>query len=134
MKGVIGKVLCCLAGVVLLAGCDAAFVAGGRTIGFNSGRFVFTDGSRVRVYPFPLPVVQRAAEEVLREMKVENLEKSGGIARSSLKGTVHDDKVSIQIAYVAADQTSVAVLVGMGGTYTAAQLIHERIAEVLRHG
>jgi len=130
MTRIIGKLLCLFVVAPLLAGC--AFVAGGKTVGFTSGRFISMDGSVEKIYPFPIDKVRKATEEALRELKAEEIAKSGGISRSTLKGRVQGDDIRVDIAYVTADRTSVSILVGVAGSYTGSQLIHEKIAEILR--
>ena len=44
---------------------------------------------------------------------------------------IQDDKVVINVEYVAKSDTDVSILVGMGGNNLASQLIHERIAKEL---
>lgn len=113
---------------VLAYGCDASFTVGNRTIGVNSGNFIFTDGSLTTNYNYPFDEAWKACEQTLADMKVTAVEKNLKIASGSMNGIAQDEKLQIHVEYVSKNQTSVSVRVGMSGNNMASRLIHEKIA------
>ena len=113
---------------VLACGCDASFTVANRTIGVNSGNFIFTDGSLTTNYNYPFDEVWKACEQTLVDMKVTAVEKNLKIATGSMNGVAQDEKLQIHVEYVSKNQTSVSVRVGMSGNNMASHLIHEKIA------
>lgn len=118
-----------LLSVILIAGCDASLTVGNRTIGVNSGNFIFTDGSLTTNYNYPFDEVWKACEQTLADMKATAVEKNLKIASGSIRAVAQDEKLQIAVEYVSKDQTSVSVRVGMSGNTIASQLIHEKIAK-----
>ena len=113
---------------VLAYGCDASFTVGNRTIGVNSGNFIFTDGSLTTNYNYPFDEVWKACEQTLADMKATAVEKNSKIASGTMNGVAQDEKLQIHVEYVSKSQTSVSVRVGMAGNNMASQLVHEKIA------
>jgi len=114
---------------VLAYGCDASFTVGNRTIGVNSGNFIFTDGSLTTNYRYPFDEVWKACEQALEDVKATAVEKNLKIASGTMNSVAQDEKLQIHVEYVSKDQTSVSVRVGMTGNNMASQLIHEKIAK-----
>ncbi|MGZ3607723.1 MAG: DUF3568 family protein [Syntrophales bacterium] len=114
---------------ILTAGCDASLTVANRTIGVNSGNFIFTDGSLTTNYKYPFEEVWKACEQTLTEMKATSVEKNLKIASGSMSAVVQEEKLQILVEYVSKSQTSVSVRVGMSGNNMASQLIHEKIAK-----
>jgi hypothetical protein len=133
MKLTVVKGAVFLVAALLLCGCDAAILVGGKTVGFRSGSFVMTNGTVTKVYPYTYEKVVTAGESAIREVKASQMEKSISISETTLKADLHGDKVTIDITYISQEQTSVAVLVGMAGANSTSELIHERIAAYLRN-
>ena len=117
---------------LLLLGCDAAVLVGGRTIGISSGQFVNKDGAVEKLYALPFEEVWPACEKALMDMKASDVEMTRKIAAGSMRAIVRGDKVIVNISYVSEQRTTVAVLVGTAGNNTASELIHEKILEILR--
>jgi hypothetical protein len=113
-----------------LAGC--AVVAGDRTVGFDSGKFIYTDGSLYGNYYYPMDVVWKACQRTLFDMKAEDPTYSRKIAQGTMEGTINDEKVRITVEYVAKNETQVAVRVGTAGSTLASRLLHDRIRENLQ--
>jgi hypothetical protein len=113
-----------------LAGC--AVVAGDRTVGFDSGRFIYTDGALYGNYYYPMDVVWGACKSALFDLKATDATYTRGISRGTMEGTTGDDKIRITVEYVAKNETQVSVRVGVAGSSLASRLIHERIRENLR--
>lgn len=131
MRNYILKTVICLFAATLLVGCDTAISVGGRTLGIQSGKFVYTDNSLKRHYNSPLDQVSKACENTLRDLQGTIIERDGGISSISWTAILHEDKVRILVEYVTKDRTLVSVKVGLSSNNTAALLIHERIASAL---
>ncbi|MGO9137058.1 MAG: DUF3568 family protein [Syntrophales bacterium] len=114
--------------LILTVGCDASLTIGNRTIGVNSGNFIFTDGSLTTNYRYPFDEVWKACEQTLADMKAIAVQKNLKIASGSMNAVVQEEKLQILVEYVSKSQTSVSVRVGMSGNNMASQLIHEKIA------
>jgi len=114
--------------LILTAGCDASLTVGNRTIGVNSGKFIFTDGSLTTNYRYPFDEVWKACEQTLGDMKATAVERNLKIASGSVNAVVQGEKLQIFVEYVSKSQTSVSVRVGMSGNNMASQLIHEKIS------
>jgi hypothetical protein len=111
----------------LLWGCDAALSVGGRTVGMQSGKFVYADSSLKRHYNAPFDQVSKACEEALRDLKGTIVEKESGISTMSWTAILHEDKVRVVAEYANKEMTLVSVTVGLSANNTAALLIHTRI-------
>jgi len=116
---------------MLLGGCDTAISVGGRTLGIQSGKFIYTDNSLNKHYNAPIDQVSRACEKALKDLKGTIIEKEAGISSTSWTAMLHEDKVRIIVEYVTKDRTLVSVKVGLSSNNTAALLIHERIESAL---
>ena len=114
-----------------LAACDTALVIGSHTMGIQSGRFIYTDGSLSTLYHAPLDRAWNACEETLKEMKATDIEKQRKIAGGTLTAVAQEEKIVITLEYNTKDETDVSVQVGMGGNILASQLIHQKIAKAL---
>ncbi|MDO8784891.1 MAG: DUF3568 family protein [Syntrophales bacterium] len=117
--------------ILLIVGCDTAFVAGGRTVGISSGRFIYTEGLLTMEYNFPFKDVWNACEKTLADMKASEVETNRKIAKGKITATVEDEKVVVSIEYASRDTTLVSIRVGIGGNNLASQLIHEKIGHNL---
>jgi hypothetical protein len=119
--------LCCL----MLYGCDAAFTAGGKTIGISSGQFLYEDASLQAVYNFSFDQVWEAAEKTMADMKAGQLVKERQIASGRITGFVQEEKITIDLEYSARERTSVSIRVGMAGNRISRRLIIEKISNNL---
>jgi hypothetical protein len=119
-------------GVVLtlpLMGC--AVVVGERTIGVDSGKFIYTDGALYGNYYYPMDVVWKACQRTLFDLKATDTTYTKKIAQGTMEGTASDEKIRISVEYVSRNETQVAVRTGMAGSTLASKLIHDRIREDL---
>ena len=112
-----------------LTGC--AVVVGDRTLGVDSGKFIYTDGTLYGNYYFPMDVVWKACQRTLFDLKATDATYTKKIAQSTMEGTVSDEKIRITVEYIAKNETQVAVRTGMAGSTLASKLIHDRIRENL---
>ena len=115
-----------------IAACDTALSVGSRTIGIRSGELIYTDGYLRTTYAFPLEKVWAACEKTLTDLKATDVERNKSIATGSYTAFIQDDKVRISVDYVERDITAVSIMVGPSGNNLASQLIHERIANLLK--
>lgn len=113
---------------ILTVSCDASLTVGNRTIGVNSGNFIFTDGYLTTNYNYPFDEVWKACEQTLGDMKATAVEKNLKIASGTMSAVAQEEKLQIAVEYISKNQTSVSVRVGMSGNNMASQLIHEKIA------
>jgi hypothetical protein len=126
-KDILKKTAVILFAATLLGGCDTALSLGGRTLGIQSGKFVYIDNSLKRHYNFPIDQVSTACEKALRDLNGTIIEKQAAISAVSWTANLHEDKVRISVEYVTKDRTLASVQVGLSSNNTAALLIHQRI-------
>ncbi|MDI6726789.1 MAG: DUF3568 family protein [Smithellaceae bacterium] len=126
MKKLVAVSLC--VGGLLIAACDGALTVAGRSIGVQSGKFLFTDGFVQENYPHPFERAWAASERATTDLKVLGVEKSQRIGAGRITGMIKDEPVTILVRYVSKEETAVSVRVGIAGNNLAAQLILERIA------
>ena len=116
---------------LIIGGCDTALTVGNKTVGVQSGRFIYTEGYLRTTYNDPLEKVWEACEQTLSEMKATDVERIRKIARGNFAATIQDDKVRISVEYVEKNVTAVSVMVGMTGNNIASQVIQDRLAKIL---
>jgi len=125
--------LVCLASMVALAGCDTAFVVGDKVMGYESGRFVYHDGSLQSNYKYPMDQVWEAARKALTELKATDIQLDRKIEKGTIDAVLYEEKVKITVEYLTRTDTSVSVRVGTAGSNVAAKYIHDRIEQNLRN-
>lgn len=119
--------------LLIITACDTSLSVGRRTVGIRSGEFIYTDGYLRTTYFFPLEKVWSACEATLKDLKADDVEKNRKIATGKLTALILDDKVQILVDYVEKEITSVSIMAGPSGSTLASQLIHDRIAAVLKN-
>ena len=117
----------------LITACDTALTVGTKTIGIRSGEFIYTDGYLRATYIFPFEKVWAACEKTMTDLKAVDVERVKKIATGNLTAMIQDDKVRISVEYVEKGMTAVSIMVGPSGNNLASQLIHDRIANVLKN-
>jgi len=117
----------------LITACDTALTVGTKTIGIRSGEFIYTDGYLRATYLFPFEKVWAACEKTMTDLKASDVERVKKIATGNLTAMIQDDKVRISVEYVEKGMTAVSIMVGPSGNNLASQLIHDRIANVLKN-
>ena len=117
----------------LITACDTALTVGTKTIGIRSGEFIYTDGYLRATYLFPFEKVWAACEKTMTDLKAVDVEQVKKIATGNLTAMIQDDKVRISVEYVEKGMTAVSIMVGPSGNNLASQLIHDRIANVLKN-
>ena len=127
-SGFIALLAALLAGMI---GCDAGLTVGSKSLGVRSGEFVYTEGYVISSYNDSIERVWQSAEAVMKDLKAYDVRKEKKIAEGTITGLVTEEKVTIRVAYVDRDKTSVAILVGMGGSKLAAGLIHDKLTQKL---
>jgi hypothetical protein len=117
--------------LLAIAACDTALTVGSRTIGIRSGEFIYTDGYLRTTYQFPMEKVWSACDKTLADLKATDVDRIKKIATGNFTAFVQDEKVRISVEYVEKEITAVSVMVGSGNNL-ASQLIHDRIANILK--
>lgn len=133
MKRVLIGLICFVPALLIITACDTSLSVGRKTIGIRSGEFIYTDGYLRTTYPFPIEKVWSACEMTLRDLKADDVEKNRKIATGKLTALIQDDKVQILVDYLEKEITSVSIMAGPSGSALASQLIHDRIAAVLKN-
>ncbi len=119
-----------LLSLTALTGC--AVVAGDTVMGYESGRFVYHDGSLQSNYKVPFDQVWEAANKAVKELKASDVQTDRKIEKGTIDAVVDEEKVKITLEYVTRTETSVSVRVGTAGSNVAAKYIHEKIESNLR--
>ena len=118
--------------LLLIAGCDTSLTVGAKTIGIQSGEFIYTEGYLRATYTFPFDKVWPACEKTLTGMKATDVERIRKIAQGTFTAMILDEKVRISVDYVEKGITAVSIMVGTSGNNLASQLIHDRLATMLK--
>ncbi len=132
MKRRLWKTALLIPALLLIAGCDTTLTVGAKTIGIRSGEFIYTDGYLRATYLFPFDQVWPACEKTLSGMKATNIERIRKIAQGTFTAIIQDEKVRISVDYVEKEITAVSIMVGTSGNNLASQLIHDRLATMLK--
>jgi len=119
--------------ILIITACDTSLSVGRKTIGIRSGGFVYTDGYLRATYPFHFEKVWSACIKTLLDLNAVDGEQERKIATGKLTALIQDDKVRISVDYVEKEITAVSVMAGPSGSVLASQLIHDRIAAVLKN-
>ena len=133
MKRILLGFICFVPALLIITACDTSLSVGRKTIGIRSGEFIYTDGYLRATYPFTLEKVWSACEKTLADLNAVDVEKNQKIATGKLTALIRDDKVQILVDYVEREITSVSIMAGPSGSALASQLIHDRIAAVLKN-
>jgi len=119
-----------LLSLTALTGC--AIVAGDTVMGYESGKFVYHDGSLQSSYKAPMDQVWEAANKAMKELKASDIQTDRKIEKGTIDAIVDEEKVKITMEYVTRTETSVSVRVGTAGSNVAAKYIHEKIESNLK--
>lgn len=119
-----------LLSLTALTGC--AVVAGDTVMGYESGRFVYHDGSLESVYKYPLDQVWDAARKALADLKAADVVPERKIEKATLDAVLYEEKVKITMTYLSRTDTAVSVRVGTAGSNIGAKYIHDKIEANLR--
>lgn len=119
-----------LLALTALTGC--AIVAGDTVMGYESGKFVYHDGSLQSNYKYPMDQVWDAAGKAMKELKASDIQMDRKIQKGTIEGVVDEEKVKITMEYLTRTDTSVSVRVGTAGSNVAARYIHDKIDSTLK--
>lgn len=119
-----------LLSLTALTGC--AIVAGDTVVGYESGKFVYHDGSLQSNYKAPMDQVWEAANKAMKELKASDIQTDRKIEKGTIDAIVDEEKVKITMEYITRTETSVSVRVGTAGSNVAAKYIHEKIESNLK--
>ena len=119
-----------LLSLTALSGC--AVVAGDTVMGYESGKFIYHDGSLESVYKYPLDQVWDAARKALAELKATDVVPDRKIEKGIIDAVLFEEKVKITMVYLTRTDTTVSVRVGTAGSNVGAKYIHDKIEANLR--
>ena len=119
-----------LLALTVLTGC--AIVAGDTVMGYESGRFVYHDGSLQSNYKYPMDQVWEASRKALAELKASDIQFDRKIEKGTIEAVLDEEKVKITVEYLTRTDTSVSVRVGTAGSNVAARYIHDKIDSTLK--
>ena len=119
-----------LLSLTALSGC--AVVAGDTVMGYESGKFIYHDGSLESVYKYPLDQVWDAARKAITDLKATDVVPDRKIEKGTIDAVLYEEKVKITMTYLTRTDTTVSVRVGTAGSNVGAKYIHDRIAANLR--
>jgi len=119
-----------LLSLTALSGC--AVVAGDTVMGYESGKFVYHDGSLESVYKYPLDQVWDAARKAMTDLKATDVVPDRRIEKGTIDAVLYEEKVKITMTYLTRSDTTVSVRVGTAGSNIGAKYIHDRIEANLR--
>jgi hypothetical protein len=114
-----------------LAGCEGGVVVGGKSMGVQDGQFVRSSGYMIGSYPYPFDAVCQGIDDTLKDMKAVTTEKTIKIGKANFIATLQGEKVTFDVEFKGKNKTDVSILVGMGGSNIASQLIHDRLRQTL---
>jgi hypothetical protein len=121
-------ILICL---VATFGCNTAVKVGDSVVGFQSGKFFFTDGILRTNYHAPYERVWKACQKTLRDMKAVDIAEDKKISKGIIEAKLSDEDVRISVDYKEKNVTMVAIRVGVMGNKFTSQLIHDKIKQNL---
>jgi hypothetical protein len=113
-----------------LAGC--AVVAGDTVMGYESGKFVYHDGSLQSTYKYPLDQVWGAARKAMADLKATDIQADRKIEKGTIDGVLYEEKVKITMEYLTRTDTTVSVRVGTAGSNVGAKYILDKIEANLK--
>jgi len=119
-----------LLSLTALSGC--AVVAGDTVMGYESGKFIYHDGSLESVYKYPLDQVWDAARKAITDLKATDVVPDRKIEKGTIDAVLYEEKVKITMTYLTRTDTTVSVRVGTAGSNIGAKYIHDRIEANLR--
>jgi hypothetical protein len=119
-----------LLALTALTGC--AIVAGDTVMGYESGKFVYHDGSLQSNYKAPMDQVWEASRKAMAELKASDILMDRKIEKGTIDAVVSEEKVKITVEYLTRTDTSVSVRVGTAGSNVGAKYIHETFESNLR--
>ena len=119
-----------LLSLIALSGC--AIVAGDTVMGYESGKFVYHDGSLQSTYKYPLDQVWDAARKAMTDLKATDVQADRKIEKGTIDGVLYEEKVKITMEYLTRTDTTVSVRVGTAGSNVGAKYILDKIEANLK--
>ena len=119
-----------LLSLIALSGC--AIVAGDTVMGYESGKFVYHDGSLQSTYKYPFDQVWDAARKAMTDLKATDVQADRKIEKGTIDGVLYEEKVKITMEYLTRTDTTVSVRVGTAGSNVGAKYILDKIEANLK--
>jgi hypothetical protein len=119
-----------LLALATLTGC--AVDAGDTVMGYESGKFVYHDGSLQSTYKYPFDQVWEASRKAMSDLKATDIQEDRKIEKGTIEGVLTEEKVKITVEYLTRTDTTVSVRVGTAGSNVAAKYVLDRIEANLK--
>jgi hypothetical protein len=119
-----------LLALTALTGC--AVVAGDTVMGYESGKFVYHDGSLQSTFKYPFDQVWEASRKAMSDLKATDIQEDRKIEKGTIEGVLTEEKVKITVEYLTRTDTTVSVRVGTAGSNVAAKYVLDRIEANLK--
>ena len=116
--------------ILLIAGRDTALTVGAKTIGIRSGNSSTRKVTLRR--PLPFDKVWLVARNPDRDVGATDVEWIRKDRPGAFTAMIHDEKVRISVDYVGEGDYGGSIMVGTSGNNLASQLIHDRLATMLK--
>jgi hypothetical protein len=113
-----------------LTGC--AVVAGDTVMGYESGKFIYHDGSLQSTYKYPMDQVWEASRKAMTDLKATDIQADRKIEKGTIDGVLYEEKVKITVEYLSRTDTTVSVRVGTAGSNVAAKYVLDKIEANLK--
>ena len=101
-------------------------------MGYESGKFIYHDGSLQSNYKVAMDQAWEAARKAMTDLKASDIQLDRKIEKGTIDAVLYEEKVKITVEYLTRTDTSVSVRVGTAGSNVAAKLIHDRIEQNLK--
>jgi hypothetical protein len=119
-----------LLSLTALTGC--AIVAGDTVMGYESGKFIYHDGSLQSNYKVPMDQAWDASRKAMTDLKASDIQLDRKIEKGTIDAVLYEEKVKITVEYLTRTDTSISVRVGTAGSNVAAKYILDRIDQNLK--
>jgi hypothetical protein len=118
-----------VAGFFLIAGCGPEVLVLGGIVGSGAGTYYYIGGELTTDYNAPFDKVWSACEKTVADMRGQEVQPKREIGQGSIRATINDENVLINVSYRNKTTTGVGIRVGMIGNKLSSQLLHDKIHE-----
>jgi hypothetical protein len=116
-----------LMGFFLISACGPEVLVLGGIVGSGAGTYFYKDGELVTDYNAPFDKVWSACEKTVADMRGKDVQPKREIGIGSIRSTINDENVILNVAYKAKNLTTVGIRIGLFGNKLSAQLLHDKI-------
>jgi hypothetical protein len=126
-KGIGGIIIA----ITLIAALGCSVQVGKTVMGVKSEGLFYTDGVLRTNYHAPFDQVWSASVKALKQFQMENIAEEKTIAKGLVTATTFGEEVEVAVEYQEKNITQVGIRVGVSGSAFAAQVIHNKIKNIL---